>query len=379
MHIEPFILERFFARHEFAARYLLSPSDCETMTQDDLLGLADDEARALWHDLRLGYTESTGHPLLKREIASLHRGISPEEVLVAAPEEAIFIAMNCLLQAGDRVVAVSPAYQSLQSIARAIGCTVEAWPIESDGDRWAVDCERLARLLEARPRLVVLNFPHNPTGFLPDRNTYERAVGMALDSGAHVFSDEMYRMLEHDSQRRLPSGCELGERVVTLGGMSKAYGLPGLRVGWLVTRDAALMAKLQSFKDYTTICGSAPSEILAIIGLRAGSSLVERNLAIIRRNLSRAKDFLATRPDLFRWMHPDAGSVAFPAWLGAEPLEALCDRVVREAGVMVVPGSMFAPGSGHFRIGLGREAFPQALDAFAAWLEKERIPAPPGH
>ena len=115
MPIEPFVLERFFARHEFAARHLLSPSDCETLTQAELLGMADAQARGLWNGLRLGYTESTGHPLLKREIASLHRGISPEEVLVAAPEEAIFIAMNCLLQAGDRVVAVSPAYQSLQS------------------------------------------------------------------------------------------------------------------------------------------------------------------------------------------------------------------------------------------------------------------------
>ena len=178
MQIEPFVLERYFARHEFAARHLLSSSDCESRPLAELLAMADDETRALWRDLRLGYTESMGHPLLRREIASRYDAIAPDQVLVAAPEEAILIAMNSLLQAGDHVVAVSPAYQSLQAVARAIGCTVEPWPVESAGDHWTVDLDLLARLLKGRPRLVVLNFPHNPTGFLPSRETFERAVAM---------------------------------------------------------------------------------------------------------------------------------------------------------------------------------------------------------
>lgn len=374
MEIEPFVLERYFARHEFRARHLLSPSDCETMGLDDLLALADDETAALWAGLRLGYSESTGHPLLRREIASLHRGASPGDVLVAAPQEGIMIAMGCLLRPGDRVVAISPAYQSLHSLARANGCSVEAWPVEADGTRWSVDLDRLGWLLEARPRLVVLNFPHNPTGFVPDRAVFERAVEMALASGARVFCDEMYRGLERGGARPLPSGCELDERVVSLGGLSKAYGLPGLRVGWLVTRDAALMSRFHAFKDYTTICGSAPSEVLAIMGLRVGSRIVARTRGIVEANLQRARRFLDGRPDLFGWMEPDGGSTMFPAWRGQEPVEAMCDQALREAGVMVVPGSMFGSGEGHFRIGLGREGFPEVLEAYATWLSGRCAP-----
>ena len=169
MSISPFKLERYFAQHEFTAQYLLSPSDCESLALHDLLQLADPDSLTLWNELRLGYTESPGHPLLRAEVARLYRNMTPADVLIAAPEEAIFIAMQTLLKPGDQVVTMLPAYQSLYEIARSIGCEVTPWTLELGGDGWRLDLDRLERSLTDRTRLLVLNFPHNPTGYLPSR------------------------------------------------------------------------------------------------------------------------------------------------------------------------------------------------------------------
>ncbi len=187
MQIQPFELERYFARHEFSARYLLGPSDCETLGMQDLLALADAPTRALWDDLRLGYTESPGHPLLREEIAGLYPSLTPQHILTAAPEEAIFIAMNVLLRPGDRVVVLAPAYQSLHSLARAIGCQVEDWPLIVRDGAWALDLDALQRHLSVPTRLVVVNFPNNPTGFLPAIEEWQELISMVARSGAYLF------------------------------------------------------------------------------------------------------------------------------------------------------------------------------------------------
>lgn len=368
MQIPSFELERYFARYEFTARYLLSPSDCETLPMRDLLALADSEVRALWEDLSLGYTESPGHPLLRREIAAQYSHLSSENILTAAPEEAIFLAMNALLKPGDRVVTVWPAYQSLHSLAAALDCEVLEWPVEEKDGHWSVDLDRLKSLLPGA-RLLVLNFPHNPTGFLPTPETFARAVELAVDAGAVVFSDEMYRGLEHGSALRLTPACELSDRAVSLSGLSKAYGLAGLRTGWLATRDSDLLARCQALKDFTTICASAPGELLAIAALRARDTIQAGCRAVVSRNLSLAEDFFASRPGLFAWVRPDGGSTAFPRWQGGGPVEAFCQSAVERAGVMIVPASLFQHPGPHFRVGLGRANLPQVLAALDAFLQ----------
>ncbi|GAP08217.1 MAG TPA: aminotransferase class V-fold PLP-dependent enzyme [Anaerolinea thermolimosa] len=368
MQIEPFALERYFARHEFSARYLLSPSDCESWRMSDLLSLADAETRLLWENLRLGYTESEGHPLLRDEIARFYAPLTARQVLTAAPEEAIFIAMNGLLDAGDRVVVLEPAYQSLHAVARALGARVESWPLVVEGGRWSLDLNRLQDLLRASTRLVVVNFPNNPTGYLPTPGEWEELISLVRRSGAFLFSDEMYRLLEYDPSMRLPPACTCYERAISLAGLSKAFGLPGLRMGWLACADAAGMEKFQIFKDYTTICSSAPSEVLSIIALRSQEMIVERNLAIVRENLATARAFFGAQGGRFAWIDPCAGSVAFPRWLGEKPVEELAEEAVTRAGVMMVPGSMFGYGGGHFRVGLGRRNLPEVLSALGSYL-----------
>ncbi|HVE12294.1 MAG TPA: aminotransferase class I/II-fold pyridoxal phosphate-dependent enzyme [Elusimicrobiota bacterium] len=365
--LEPFLLERYFARHEFSAKYLLSSSDCDGWALPEVLALADPEARSLWESLRLGYTESAGLPLLRAEIARLYSGVSPEEVFVAAPQEAIHLAMHALLNKGDHVVCAFPGYQSLYALAEAMGCEVSRWePDENAG--WRFDPERLRALLRPETRLIVVNFPHNPTGFLPSKEDFARVVALARERKITLFSDEMYRFLELDPKDRLPSACELDPKAVSLGGMSKAFGMAGIRVGWLIAQDPALRRRLAELKDYTTICGSAPSEVLALIGLRAKETILARHRERIARNLGLLDGFFRRQARAFGWIRPRAGSIGFAKLLLPEPPDAFCDRLVEKAGVMLLPSTVYGYRSPHVRFGFGRENMPEALARLEQFL-----------
>lgn len=366
MQIEPFKLERFFAQHEFSVDYLLSASDCESLSLTELLELADAEGRRLWEGLRMGYTESQGHPLLREEIAELYETITSADTIVAAPEEAIFIAMNCLLRPGDHLIATFPAYQSLHEIARSLNCDVTRWTLTPDAGRWTLDLDFLRSKITDRTRLIVVNFPHNPTGYLPSRDDFETIVGIARERDLPLFCDEMYWRLEHGDTEPLPAACDLYPRAVSLFGMSKTFSLPGLRIGWLAARDRELMERLVAMKDYTTICNSAPSEILALIALRARGTIISRSREIIRANLETAREFFLRHQELFSWLEPAGGSIAFPRYHAPIPLDRFCQELLEAQSALIVPGDLFDIPD-HFRIGLGRADFPaglQQVDAF---------------
>jgi aspartate/methionine/tyrosine aminotransferase len=361
--LPPFKLERFFAEYEFKVRYLMSASDCESLTLAELLGLADGDSLARWQRLTLSYTESQGDPTLRDEIARQYPGLAPDEVIVAVPEEAIYIAMQTLVQPGDHVIAIHPAYQSLYEIARARGCAVTPWPVlpADDGRGWRIDLEALAAAIRPETRLLVINFPHNPTGYLPRRDELDAIVALARRHDLYLFSDEMYRGLEYDPARRLPAVCGLYEKGISLSGLSKTLAAPGLRLGWLATRAPGLIQRWLAYKDYTTICHSGPSEALALMALRAQAQILQRNLDIIGANLVLAGEFFGRQAALFGWPPPLAGSVAFPEWRGASSVEAFCQGALDQQGVLLVPGAIFDVPGRRFRLGLGRRNFPEAL------------------
>ncbi len=364
MKVEPFLLERYFAEHEFSAPYLLCASDCESLSVAELLAY-EPAARERYLSLRLGYTESRGAPDLRRAIAGLYTRLDPEQILVhAGAEEAIFNFMNAMLAPGDHVVVHTPCYQSLAAVARGVGAEVSAWHGDPRNG-WVLDLDDLVRSLTPRTRLVVVNFPHNPTGFLPGKPFVEELSHVAERHGFIVFADEVYRGLEHDPAGRLPAFADLNPNAVSLGVMSKAYGLAGLRIGWIATRNAALFDALAAFKDYTTICSSAPSEFLAALALRHGDAIVDRNLAIIRRNLAHLDRFFDRFGDRFDWQRPTAGSIAFPT-LRHGAVDAFCADLIANAGVLLLPGTLYGDGYNAFRIGFGRRNLPEAL---ARWEE----------
>jgi aspartate/methionine/tyrosine aminotransferase len=363
MRIADFALERYFARWEFAVEHLLCPSDVQAYPMGELLALADDETRALWRDLTLGYTESTGHPLLRREIAALYEGLGPDDVLVfAGAEEGIFCLLNVLLGPGDHAVVTWPGYQSLYEIARAAGADVTLHELREEAG-WRLDLEVLRRQVTPATRVIVVNAPHNPTGMLPDRATFDGLVAIAEDAGAYLLMDEVYRFLEFHDDDRLPAGADATARGISLGVMSKSFAMAGLRIGWLASRDRTLLERCASFKDYTTICASAPSEILAIIGLRARDTVLHRSRAIVAANLERLDDFFEGWADRFDWVRPRAGSVGFARLtVPGVGIDDWAAGLVEAEGVLLLPGSQFGYGGNHFRLGFGRADLPLALE-----------------
>jgi aspartate/methionine/tyrosine aminotransferase len=383
MEIKPFHTERFFALHEFTAPYLLCASECETLTVDELLQLAG----AFWAsvgELRLGYTETQGSPALRARIADLYPQVSADQIIgLSAPEEGIFVTMHALLEPNDEVVVLTPCYDSLANIVEYLGCRVARWFLtEVDGSPeepggWQLDITALRRLVTLRTKLIIVNFPHNPTGYLPSREDWQAIVSIASHAGAWLFSDEMYRGLEYDPGTRLPSGCDLYERAITLGGLSKTYGLPGLRTGWLALQDAPLRDRILGWKDYTTICASAPSETLAQIALQVGDVLAERSRGIVLDNLALAESFFARWQPVFRWNRPRAGSVALVG-LREGSAQDFCQRLVSEQGVVLLPSAGLGFGDGHVRFGFGRLSFPEALEQLDRYLARRgTLPAEP--
>ena len=369
MQITPFKLERYFDKYEFSTKYLLSSSDCDGLAQSALLKMADQECKKLWDNLTLGYTEYLGHPLLRTEIAKLYNGISPDQIMVAVPEEAIFIALSSLLKKGDHIICTFPGYQSLYQIAESMGCEVTKWlPDEQSG--WHFDAKFLRDQIKSNTKIIIFNFPHNPTGYLPTQEEFENIIQIAKSCGAYVFSDEMYRLLEYDAADRLPSACELYDKAISLFGMSKTFGLAGLRIGWLATRDQQWFADIAAFKDYTTICSSAPAEILSLIALRVKEKIISRHLKRITRNRDVLQEFLDRHKDSFSCIVPKAGTLCFPRLLTNKlSSDRFCEKVRQKARIMILPSTVYDYDTWHFRIGYGRENFPEVLNKFDAYLK----------
>jgi aspartate/methionine/tyrosine aminotransferase len=367
MQISPFKLERYFAKYEFSARYLLCSSDCESVSIGDLLALepgTEDAMRRHW----LGYTESPGSPSLRKEITKIYTSITPEEVLVfSGAEEAIFLFMMAELKPGDHLIVHWPCYQSLFEVAKSLGAEVSFWEACAEQD-WALDLDELKRLVKPNTRAVIVNTPHNPTGYLMPRSDFEKLNKFTQECGLILFCDEVYRELEYKPADQLPPACDVNPNAVSLGVMSKTYGLAGLRIGWIATHQADLLRRMAALKDYTTICNSAPSEFLSEIALRHRGQLASRNLQIIESNLALLDGFFARHADRFQWVRPKAGPIAFPRLLEGD-IEEFCDDLVQESGVLLLPGTQYDHPGNHFRIGYARRNMPEALEQLERFLK----------
>jgi aspartate/methionine/tyrosine aminotransferase len=335
----------------------------------ELMGMADAEMKDMWEQLKLGYTESWGHPLLRDEIAKIYQGIDQQDVLTVVPEEGIYLLMRALLQAGDHVICTIPGYQSLYEVARTIGCEVSTWePDETQG--WDFPIDGLAEKMRSNTKLVVVNFPHNPTGYVPAKDEFAALVELVRDQGAYLLSDEMYRFLEVEPGTTLPAACELYERAFSLFGLSKSFGLPGLRVGWLASQDREALKQISRFKDYTTICGSAPSELLAIIALKNKNGIIRQQIKRVLKNVAVLETFISEHQDQFSWNRPIGGSVCFPRMLAVDNTYDFCEQLVAETGIMLAPSRVFQYGDHHVRVGVGRDNLPLVLDLFGRYLDQ---------
>ena len=369
MPIEPFGIERFFAKHEFSTPHLLGVSDCESMAIGDLLELEPGADRGLT-ELRLGYTESEGGIELRKAIAATYQGLGPEHILVhAAGVEVIYALAHAVLGKGDHAIVQTPCYQILRSAPAMTGAEVSLWAGRPEDD-WAPDPRDLARLIRPETRLIVINTPHNPTGHQFDREDLEWLLQMGEERGILILVDEAYRGAEYDPTDRLPSAAELSESACSLGLLSKGYGLPGLRVAWLATRNAKVRQAVSIFKDYTTICSPGPSEYLGALALRHSEVLLGRTRERLKTNLALLEIFMDKYSDIFDWVPPQAGPITFPRLTSGSAAD-FSARLREEAGVLVVPGGLFDAKCEAIRIGFGRAAFPAGLEVMDQWMEQK--------
>jgi aspartate/methionine/tyrosine aminotransferase len=366
MEIRPFAIERFYEQWEFRAELMLSSSDCESLALAELLTLEPDAHERLL-DLRLGYTEVAGSLELRSAIADGYERAGPDDVLtLAAAEEGIFLTYHALLAPGEHAIVEAPCYGSAIEVARSTGAEVSLWQ-RGYADGWAHDLDGLLGLLRAQTKVIYLNSPHNPTGMHMSRETFSRVLELARERSIVVLCDEVYRGLEHDAADRLPNACDVYERAISLNTVSKAYGLPGLRIGWLACRDPQLIDRIRALKLYTTICSSAPSELLVALALRHGEALGERSRRLVLANLPLVEAFIARRGELFDWVRPTAGPIAFPRLRIDGDVQQWCEQTAASAGVLLLPGAVYEQPE-HVRIGYGRANLPQALDRLDRFL-----------
>jgi aspartate/methionine/tyrosine aminotransferase len=372
MEFAPFQTEQFFARYEFNTPWQLCNSDCETVSVAELLDLAGVPLGRLGRQ-RLSYSESRGATELREAIASGYRTVQPDEaVVLGAPVEGIYLLARALIEPGDEVVVLTPAYDALVNLFEHVAGTdrVRRWRLRPSGGTWTLDLDELRSLLTPATRLLVVNFPHNPTGYLPTPDWQRQLVALTEEFGLTLFADEMYFGLVHSGTPPIPSMADAHGSAVVLSGLSKTHGLPGLRCGWLVARDPDLRARLMNWKYYTSICAPVLTEYLAVAALKARDTLTRRNLERIERNLAVADAFFARWPDRFEWRRPVAGSTALVGF-DVPSVAALSERLAREEGVLIQSAAMLGSDDRHMRIGLGRDGFAEALGRFEDWLQRQ--------
>jgi aspartate/methionine/tyrosine aminotransferase len=368
MQITPFRIEEYMGKYEFAAKYLLSSSDAESQTIEELLSLepsAHDAFLKHW----CGYTESPGAPWLREVLATIYKEIHADQiVVVSAAEEAIFLFYHALLTSSDHAIVETPCYESALTLAKSTGAAVSEWRRKPE-NAWAHDLAALESLFRTNTRAIYINTPHNPTGLLMPAGIFRGVLELAARHNIYVFSDEVYRELEHDPGTRLPAACDLYDRALSLSSVSKTYGLPGLRLAWIASRNKTFLQKIISLKHYTTICASAPSEFLTALAFRHRQKFIDRNLQIVLRNLRQLSAFFSRHPAVFEWTPPNASTIGFARFKPEQEVQSFCEQLVREAGVLLLPGTVYDEPR-HVRFGYGRRNMPESLAQLESWLAK---------
>lgn len=371
MKLPTFKLEDYLADREFSTEIMFSGSDMESFKLKELLDMARPETLALWKNLSLHYTETKGHPLLLQEINKRYnlKNVCQNICTFAGAEEAIYAALHNILSKDDHTIILTPCYQSLYEIPKNICHSMSEVKLKISKGNCFFDISEIEKNIKPNTKLLIINFPHNPSGALITKDEQLYLINLARQHGFYIFSDEVYRGLEHNVTDKLPTMASIYEKGISLGVMSKAYGLAGLRIGWLALQDAELLNKIKNLKHYLSICNSAPSEILSIIALQNEKYIIDRNRSILKSNLERLKLFFKNNTDKLEWIEPKGGCVAFPRLLLKQNIFDFAEKLRKEKGVLLLPGNVFDVSNNHFRIGFGRTNMSEALKRLKEFLE----------
>jgi aspartate/methionine/tyrosine aminotransferase len=353
MRLEPFAMERMQSTYENQVTWNLSESGVHPLSLGELVD--DDAARKALMAEGLRYTQSNGTAPLRDAVATQYPGATRDHVQVTnGGSEANYVTTWNLVEPGDEVVLMVPNYMQTWGLARAFGATVRQWPLVNAGGKWSIDADALDALVSPRTKLIIICNPNNPTGARFEARDLDRVAAAADRYGSWILSDEIYRGAERDG-RETPTIWGRSDRAIVTSGLSKAYGLPGLRIGWVVG-PPAFVASLWSYHDYTTIAPGALSDALARRALEPArrTRILARTRAILNRNFPIIADWLDAHGGLFTYSPPDAGAIVYARYHHAINSTELVTRLREEKSVLIVPGDHF--GMDHYlRIGYGEE------------------------
>jgi len=354
----------------------MTASDAQSMSVEELLSMAGKSIDEL-SNLHLGYTETWGARSLRNAIASTYDDLSAENILCfAGAEEGVYTAMRVLLGRDDHAIVAVPNYQAAETIPLEI-CEVSGVSLHAEND-WRLDLNEVRDAIKPNTKLISVCFPNNPTGSIIPKDDYKELVEICRKHNLYLFNDEVYRSLELDQSKRIDQAADVYEKGLSLNVMSKAYGLPGLRIGWIATRDKDVLLKLERYKHYLSICNSGLSEVVAEIALGVGPQLLDRNRRLLADNIKKLELFFQDYPDYFEWQRPDGGCIAYPRYIGPGNVEDFCTRLVEQEGVLLLPASVYqselmASPSDRFRIGFGRLGMDEGLAAFRVFLDQFQL------
>ncbi|MEP1613919.1 MAG: aminotransferase class I/II-fold pyridoxal phosphate-dependent enzyme [Roseobacter sp.] len=371
-----FRLETHFSKWEFKARHHLTASDAQSMSMRDLLALATNAEREEFDAMSLGYTETFGAPDLRKTIAATYKHQTTDNILCfAGASEGIFAANNVILDQDSHAIVITPNYQSHETLPMVL-CDATGVPLDPE-DGWSLDIDRVKQAIKPNTKLLTINFPHNPTGTILPVERYHALIDLCRLHGIYILHDEIFNELGPTGTKHLPFIADVYERGLSLNVMSKSFGLPGLRIGWIACQDAELLSKMERMKHYLSICNSGPSERLAKIALKYREKILERNCEIVDENLPKWEAFFARHPDLFEWYRPDGSCMGFPRYKGAEGVEEFCRSLVEDCGVLLLPSTIYRSElsetpTDRFRLGYGRRGLDAGLAALEAHIMRNK-------
>ena len=365
MDMSKFLVDAYFVEHEHAARYMMGSSDPESLRLCDAI-----KDFGKYGGESLGYPLDGYRPLLEK-LTRLYKTVTPEQIAVMnGGEETIYVTMRALLNKGDEVVVHTPCFQSLSVIAEEIGCEMKYYrPSFENG--WEFDFPLLESLVSDKTKMVVLNYPHNPTGACLTSADMEKIVRLCKAHDAYLVSDEMYRFLSLDPAYSTESFADLYDNAVALGGFSKTFAAPGLRLGWVATKNPALMKKLLAYRHFTSTCTNLVSQLVAAELLDRAEAIIQRNNSIVQRNYQLFQDFAGKHRQLFAYAPPKGATMVYVKLLNGQTSMDFCMEILEHTGVLMVPSSVLEASDEYIRLGMGRESFPESVRLVDDYLNKK--------
>lgn len=367
MDMKKFLVDAYFTEHEQKAKYMMGSSDPESLKLNDVI--AD---LSKYENEQLGYALGNGYPALREKISALYKNVNPNDIaLMNGGEETIYVTMRALLKPGDEIVVQMPSYQSLYVIAKEIGCNITEYrPLFEE--EWKFDIDVLRTKITSKTKLLILNYPHNPTGACLTDYDMRQITELCKEYNLYLIADEVYRFLRIDETYTNASFADIYEKAVVLGSFSKTFAAPGLRLGWIAVKDRDIMRELLAYRHFTSTCMNLPCQWIACELMDKKDDIIKRNNAIVQNNAKLLEKLVEQHSEIFGYVPPKGATMAYVKLLNGQSAFEFCMEVLENTGVLIVPSSVLENSDNYLRVGLCRESFPQCVKLVNDYLDAKK-------